>query len=101
MKDQTSPRVFTCLVRAAAAGLALAFVAPPSSAFQFSEGELKGSFDSTLSFGGLYRLKDPNPVYYGTTNSFNGVSGQQNSVNTDDGNLNYAKGWVSELVKGS
>ena len=75
--------------------------AAPVRAFQFKAGEIQGSFDSTLSFGGLYRLQNPSPSNYGTSNSFNGVAGQLNSVNTDDGNLNYGKGWVSELFKGS
>jgi hypothetical protein len=80
---------------------ALALLAGPARAVQFTLGELKGSFDSTLSFGGLYRLKESNPDFYGTANSINGVPGRQNSVNTDDGNLNYGKGWVSEVFKGN
>jgi hypothetical protein len=86
---------------ALATGLGLFACATPSQAFQFAYGELKGSFDSTLSAGALFRLQDPDAVYYGTTNSFNGVPGLQTSVNTDDGNLNYKKGVVSELLKGS
>ena len=86
---------------ALAAGLSLLVCATPGHAFQFAYGELKGSFDSTLSAGALFRLQDPDATYYGTTNSFNGVPGQQTSVNTDDGNLNYKKGVVSELLKGS
>jgi hypothetical protein len=81
--------------------IAFSLLASPSRAVQFTFGELKGSFDSTLSFGGLYRLKNPDPEYYGTSNSFKGVPGRQNSVNTDDGNLNYEKGWVSEVFKGN
>lgn len=89
------------LVRILATALGLAGLQVPTHAIQFSNGELKGSFDSTLSFGGLYRLKNPNPDFYGTSNSFQGVPGRQNSVNTDDGNLNYGKGWVSEVLKGN
>jgi hypothetical protein len=81
--------------------LGLSVLAPASQAFQFSSGGLSGSFDSTLSFGALYRLKDPSNTNYGTTNFSNGVPGLLNSVNTDDGNLNYRKGWVSEIFKGS
>jgi hypothetical protein len=89
------------LARAALA-IGLGSLLPASTAFavQFTEGDLTGSFDSTFSFGGLYRLSNPSPEFYGTTNTFNGVPGQQNSVNTDDGNLNYGKGWVSEMFKG-
>ena len=82
-------------------GLGALLLIPTASAFQFEDGDLKGSFDSTFSFGGLYRLGKPSPQLYGTTNNFRGVPGQQNSVNTDDGNLNYDKGWVSELFKGT
>lgn len=74
---------------------------PSTRAFQFAEGEVTGSLDSTFSFGGLYRIGNPNTDLYGTTNNFNGKLGLQNSVNSDDGDLNYGKGWVSELFKGS
>ncbi|MEO5958111.1 MAG: DUF1302 domain-containing protein [Opitutaceae bacterium] len=82
-------------------GLAAAILSPALHAVQFSHGELKGSFDTTLSIGGLYRLNDPDREFYGTSNFFNGIPGLQNSVNTDDGNLNYGKGWVSEILKGT
>ena len=102
MKDQTSSTVaIRCKRVALVTSLGLALLAPPSHAFQFAYGELKGSFDTTLSFGALYRLHDPSPSNYGTTSFFNGVPGLLNSVNTDDGNLNYGKGWVSQLYKGS
>ncbi len=102
MKDPTSPRVSRPFLRAAlASGLALGILGSPATAVQFSVGAIKANFDTTLSFGGLYRLNDPSADYYGTSNSFNGVPGRQNSVNTDDGNLNYGKGWVSHLLKGS
>ena len=102
MKVHVSSSVATRLARVAlAAALGLALLAPASHAIQFSNGGLTGSFDSTISFGALYRLKDPSNTNYGTTNSFDGVPGLLNSVNTDDGNLNYGKGWVSEIFKGS
>jgi hypothetical protein len=68
-------------------------------AFQFELGEIKGSFDTTVSAGGLYRLKSPSPDYYGITASYGGVAGRQRSVNSDDGNLNYDKGLASLLFK--
>ncbi len=102
MKDMTFPRVSSRRIRCTlAVGLGCLLLAPSSRAFQFADGDLTGSFDSTFSFGGLYRLSNPSPEFYGTTNSFHGVAGQQNSVNADDGDLNYGKGWVSELFKGS
>jgi hypothetical protein len=75
--------------------------APSLFALQFSAGELSGSFDSTFSVGGLYRLQDPSSSNYGISNTFKGVTGRQYSVNADDGNLNYGAGWVSALLKGS
>ena len=99
MKDQASSPVIAHLALAASLGLAV--LAPAANAIQFSNGGLTGSFDSTLSFGALYRLGDPKSSNFGTTNSSSAVPGLLNSVNTDDGNLNYGKGWVSELFKGS
>lgn len=99
MKDLASSSVVPRL--ALVAGLGLSLLAPAANALPFSHGGLTGSFDSTLSFGALYRLSDPNKTNYGTTNSYSAVPGLLNSVNTDDGNLNYGKGWVSELFKGS
>ncbi len=101
MNDLLTTRARPGPIHLLSLALGFALAAPPSFAIQFSNGELKGSFDSTLSFGGLYRLKDPNPDFYGTSNTFGGVAGTQNSVNTDDGNLNYGKGWVSEVLKGN
>jgi hypothetical protein len=101
MNEASSFRVLTCISRAALlAGISAALLIP-ARAVQFSSGELTGSFDTTFSIGGLYRLDNPSPTLYGTTNSFAGVAGLQNSVNSDDGNLNYGKGWVSQLFKGS
>jgi hypothetical protein len=83
------------------ATVVLVVCAASARAFQFGAGEVKGSFDTTLSFGALYRLQDPSADFYGLANTFAGVPGRQNSVNADDGNLNYGQGFVSELIKGS
>ncbi|ACB76447.1 DUF1302 domain-containing protein [Opitutus terrae] len=96
--DRVVPRLAHLIALAIAAATLLS---PSVSALQFTSGKLTGSFDSTFSVGGLYRLNDPDPMFYGITNSFNGVRGQQNSVNADDGNLNYGQGWASFLAKGS
>ncbi len=93
-----SPRA---LNRLAVAAAALALLAPGARAMKLASGDVEVKFDSTLSFGGLYRLSDPNPDFYSTTASFGGVAGRQNSTNTDDGNLNYGKGWASQLLKGN
>lgn len=95
----TDARRSGCAALLAALGLLLAPTA--GHAFPFTLGGVNGSFDSTLSVGGLYRLNDPSPGNYGTSGTFHGVPGLLSSVNTDDGNLNYGKGWVSEVFKGS
>lgn len=101
MNEASSSRPFRKLARLALLlGVGAGLIAP-ARAIQFSSGDLSGSFDTTLSIGGLYRIGNPDPMFYGTKNKFNGISGLQNSVNTDDGNLNYGKGWVSEVFKGS
>ncbi len=65
-------------------------------ALVFEFADVKATFDSTLSVGGLYRLNNPDRDLYGTANG-----GRQNSVNTDDGNLNYRSGWASKVFKGT
>ncbi|MBK8859098.1 MAG: DUF1302 domain-containing protein [Opitutaceae bacterium] len=74
----------------------LACLATPLAAFQFGSGDLTGNFDTTVSAGTLYRLSSADRDYYGTANG-----GLQNSVNADDGNLNYDSGIVSTLFKAS
>jgi len=105
MKVNRPPHSFAPVISVSRAlwlvAIVVALHAPPVRAVQFTYGELTGSFDSTFSIGGLYRLENPSPQFYGTSNTFNGVPGQQNSVNTDDGNLNYPAGWVSTVLKGS
>ncbi|HET7536884.1 MAG TPA: DUF1302 domain-containing protein [Candidatus Didemnitutus sp.] len=95
----TYPR---CLpLQALAAALAALALPPASRAFVFEVGKVDGSFDTTLSVGGLTRLSNPDPDFYGITNTFHGVAGHQRSVNADDGDLNYEKGLASFLVKAS
>lgn len=85
----------------AAGAVAFFALARSLAAVVFDIGELKGSFDTTLSVGSLYRLDEQDPALYGITNSAHGVAGQQRSVNGDDGDLNYNKGAASFLVKAS
>ncbi|MES2693444.1 MAG: DUF1302 domain-containing protein [Verrucomicrobiota bacterium] len=104
MNDLPSPCGSTLRPRPkalSALALSVALLLPSLHAVQFKAGKLEGSFDTTLSFGGLYRLKNPDPAFYGTSNTFDGVPGLQNSANVDDGNLNYGKGWVSQVLKGN
>lgn len=101
---------------AAAVALGL-FAAPMAQAFEFEKGELKGSLDTTVSYGISVRTEDPaegliakatiNPAIAlaGTTpaapfnglGSFPGSAAQAAapgrwSVNRDDGNIKYDKG---------
>ncbi len=89
-----------CLLRPLFTALVAASVVVPSArAFVFEIGEVKGSLDTTLSVGGLYRLNDPDPALYSISSNFHGVAGRQRSSNADDGNLNYHKGAASFLIK--
>lgn len=68
--------------------------ASSSNALVFEVGEWNGQLDTTLSIGGAYRISDPNPDFFGIDKG-----GNQYSINLDDGNLNYNKGWISKAVK--
>jgi hypothetical protein len=72
----------------------LLIIASPSQAMIFEIGELTAQLDTTLSIGGAYRTSSPHPDFYGLPNG-----GNQFSINLDDGNLNYEKGWFSKAVK--
>ncbi len=86
-----------CLRPPAFAVLALALgLAPAAPAFVFELGDAKGSLDTTISIGGLYRVNDPSPDLYSIS-----AGGLQRSSNADDGDLNYKKGMASFLVKAS
>ncbi|MDX8390701.1 MAG: DUF1302 domain-containing protein [Mariprofundaceae bacterium] len=64
-------------------------------AFQFESGGISGNFDTTLSVGASWRLEEQDLRLIGTSNG-----GLANSVNVDDGNLNYDKGdLISSTVK--
>lgn len=90
----------SCIRRPLLVGAAIALgLAPAARAFVFAFGDAKGSFDTTVSVGGLYRLNDPDPAFYSISSSFDGVPGEQRSGNSDDGNLNYKAGLASLLVK--
>ena len=63
-------------------------------AFTFSSGELEGSLDTTISYGARWRVQDRDKAIIGIANG-----GTAYSVNGDDGNLNYDKGLVSNVIK--
>lgn len=80
-----------------ALALSLALSAVPAHAFTFESesGEVKGSFDTTLSVGASWRMQDRDPALIGITNG-----GTARDVNSDDGNLNYNEdGVVYSAVK--
>ncbi len=60
----------------------------PAAAFQFDLGEVRGSLDSTLSYGMSWRVTDRDNDLIGLQEE----GGQAYSHNFDDGNLNYDKG---------
>ena len=65
-------------------GLALAACANPALAFEFRNGELAGSFDTTLSLGVAGRIQSRDSALIGIANG-----GTSRSVNEDNGDLNY------------
>lgn len=71
-------------------------LATDASAFTFAFGDASGAFDTTLSGGLAYRLKQPDRSLIGRANG-----GTANSVNTDDGVLNYDRGFYSQILKGT
>lgn len=83
-------------LRFAACAIALVFAmcAAPAGAEDFTHGELEGSLDITLSHGVTFRVDDRDKNLLGTTNG-----GTATSVNSDDGNLNYDRGLVSNASK--
>lgn len=79
-----------------ALGLTAFGTASHSRSFDWGNG-VTGSFDSTISVGGLWRMEGRDPALIGITNG-----GTSRSVNGDDGNLNYSNGeLVSSLLKGT
>lgn len=77
-----------------------ALTASPVHAFQFNQGDLRGSLDTTLSYGLIWRVQERSSKLIGVANApFNDGQGTARSVNTDDGNLNYGKGIVSNAAK--
>jgi len=85
-----SRRVSLVLVTALLAGPVLT-----ATAIDIGTGEIDGRLDTTLSVGASWRVEDRDPDLIGVVNG-----GRGNSINSDNGNLNYDKGDViSESVK--
>ncbi len=91
-----SPRRKTCfhprraaVPAALAAGAAILGVflqAPPARAVEFGSGQVQGSVDTTISQGVAFRVEDRDGTLAGKANS-------------NDGNLNYDRGIVSNVSK--
>ena len=80
---------------ACAPALAIALCAVPAIAEDFRQGELEGSLDITLSHGVTFRIGDRDERLIGKAEGL----GSANSVNGDDGNLNFDRGVVSNASK--
>jgi hypothetical protein len=75
--------------------LVAAILAPGAAqAIDFAAGGWNGSFDTTVSFGQIWRTEARDPRLIGTANG-----GTGRSPNIDDGDLNYRKGRVSSAYK--
>ena len=72
----------------------IALLSAPAMAFEFEEGDIKGSFDTTLTMGALFRLQKPDANLIGAANGGTGTS-----INGDDGNLNYDRGLASLVAR--
>ena len=62
--------------------------------FDFYKGDVEGMLDITLAYGLLTRIHDPDRELIGWSNG-----GKAMSANSDDGNLNYNEGLVSNMFK--
>lgn len=76
-------------VSVAALGTSL-FASMPARALDFNSGDLQGSFNTTLTFGGLIRVQERDKNLVGKANGGNAAS-----INQDNGDLNYGTGLVS------
>lgn len=122
MYDAGRAGSLACAVTAALATLAVGTASTPAQAFQFQNETVRGSFDSTISFGFIKRLQSTDRsiisndnggtspttselgrranAYYGDGSA--AADPNFNYLQVDDGNLNYKKGdIVSAALKGT
>ncbi len=88
-KQDAAPQ-FRRRVLSTAVTLALAVGSGGVQAFEFQSGELSGSFDTTVSLGGLWRMESREKSLISVANG-----GTSRDPNADDGNLRYKR---NELV---
>lgn len=67
-----------------------------TSAASFAINGIEGLYNGRLSYGVLYRLKDRDPDLIAIASD-----GNAGTANTDDGNLNYGEGLVSNTLRAS
>ena len=72
----------------------LAGISNHAHAFEFDDGPITGSIDTTLSYGTSSRLHRTDKDLVCTANG-----GTAFGCNADDGNLNYRTGTVSQVFK--
>ncbi|MHB8766386.1 MAG: DUF1302 domain-containing protein [Deferrisomatales bacterium] len=73
--------------------VALVLAAGPGLAFQlYDGGYFQARLDTTLSYGVMWRVEQPDPDLIGIENG-----GKAYSLNGDDGDLNYGRGVVSNV----
>lgn len=63
-------------------------------AIDFNQDEVSGSLDTTISYGQAYRVQGRDRALIGIANG-----GTSFSVNSDDGDLNYDQGQISNTIK--
>jgi hypothetical protein len=81
------------LATAIAAALAATYAAP-ASAVPIQTENWTGSWDTTVSYGGIWRVQSPDCRLIANANG-----GCGRSANNDDGNLNFGTGSVSSAIK--
>jgi len=81
------------LATAIAAALAATYAAP-ALAVPIQTDNWSGSWDTTLSYGGIWRVQSPDCRLIANANG-----GCGRSANIDDGNLNFGTGSVSSAIK--
>ncbi len=97
---QTAEKSWTRkLLPGALAATLLALGCTTANAIEFSKGEWSGSFDTTISYGAIWRAGDLdedyagkayfNPLIVAADNATKRLAPGRWSVNTDDGNRNY------------
>ncbi len=84
------------VVSTATLTITLIFFLLPGSTWgiEINQGELRGSFDTTLSYGLAARVQGRDQRIIGIANG-----GTAYGVNADDGNLNYDTGIISNIFK--